>query len=94
MPRAEWKGQVLAESGDVRMVEGNVYFPPESVRFEYLKESHTRTTCTWKGEAHYYTVVVEGQENRDAAWYYPDPKPAAREIRNYVAFWKGVKVTD
>jgi len=94
MPRAEWRGKVLAESGDVRMVEGNVYFPPESVRFEYLKESHTRTTCHWKGEAQYYNVVVEGEENRDAAWYYPDPKPAAKEIRNYVAFWKGIKVTD
>lgn len=94
MPRAEWRGRVLAESADVRMVEGNVYFPPASVRFEYLRESHTRTTCPWKGEAHYYTVVVEGEENQDAAWHYPDPKPAAREIRRYVAFWKGVKVTD
>lgn len=94
MPKAEWKGTVLAESEDVMMVEGNVYFPPDSVRFEYLKESPTKTVCTWKGEARYYTVVVEGEVNRDAAWYYPDPKPAAEQIRNYVSFWKGVKVRD
>ncbi|QSZ68160.1 DUF427 domain-containing protein [Methanofollis aquaemaris] len=94
MAKAEWKGKVLAESDQVRMVEGNVYFPPGSVRFEYLKESPTKTTCTWKGEAHYYTVVVEGEENKDAAWYYPDPKPAAEQIREYVSFWRGVKIID
>lgn len=94
MPKAEWRGRALAESDEVMLVEGNVYFPRESVRFEHLKESPTKTTCTWKGEAHYYTVVVEGEENPDAAWYYPDPKPAAEQIRGYVSFWRGVKVRD
>ncbi|TAJ44025.1 DUF427 domain-containing protein [Methanofollis fontis] len=91
MLKAEWKGTILAESSEVRMIEGNVYFPPESVHHEYLRESSTCTTCPWKGEAHFYSVVVKGDENRDAAWYYPEPKPAAEQIRNYIAFWKGVK---
>jgi uncharacterized protein (DUF427 family) len=94
MVRAEWKGMILAESDHVRIVEGNVYFPPESVRSECLKESPTRTVCPWKGEAHYYTVIAGEEENPDAAWYYPEPKPAAQQICNYVAFWKGVKVAD
>lgn len=92
MPRATWRGAVLAESDRHEVVEGNVYFPPESVRREHLKPSPTHTTCGWKGEASYYTVVVDGQENEDAAWYYPDPKPAAEKIRGMVAFWKGVEV--
>ncbi len=94
MVRAEWNGMTLAESDHVRMVEGNVYFPPESVRRECLRDSPAMTTCPWKGEAHYYTVVVGEKENAEAAWYYPEPKPAARMIRNHVAFWKGVKMTD
>jgi uncharacterized protein (DUF427 family) len=73
-------------------VEGNIYFPPESLRWEYFQPSSTHTTCPWKGQASYYTLVVNGQENKDAAWYYPDPKPAAANIRGYVAFWKGVEV--
>jgi len=94
MPKAEWKGIVLAESEHTREIEGNLYFPPESVNFEYLKESPTRTTCPWKGEAYYFNILVEGKENRDTAWHYPEPKPAAEEIRNYVAFWKDVEITD
>ncbi|WP_067051738.1 DUF427 domain-containing protein [Methanofollis ethanolicus] len=94
MARAEGKGKILAESDHVRMVEGNVYFPPDSVRRECLQESSTWSICPWKGKAHYYTVVVDEEENPDAAWYYPEPRPAAKQICNYVAFWKGVKVAD
>lgn len=92
MVRATWKGTVLAKSDDTVVVEGNHYFPPESVDPERLKESRTRTTCPWKGEASYYDVVVDGEVNRDAAWYYPEPKAAAQEIRGHVAFWRGVDV--
>lgn len=92
MAKATWKGATLAESDRCEVVEGNVYFPRESVRDEHLKESATHTTCPWKGVASYYTVVVDGEENRDAAWYYPEPKPAADNIRGYVAFWRGVQV--
>ena len=92
MPRALWKGTVVAESDRSRVVEGNHYFPPDAVRREHLRASATHTTCGWKGEASYYDVVVGDQVNRDAAWYYPDPKPAADEIRGYVAFWHGVEV--
>jgi uncharacterized protein (DUF427 family) len=92
MPRAVWNGQVLADSDAYEMVEGNVYFPPESVKREHLRETSTHTTCPWKGQASYYTVVVDGKENRDAAWYYPQPKPDAENIRGYVAFWHGVQV--
>ncbi len=92
MPRAIWNGVVVAESDHCETVEGNLYFPPESLRREYFQPSSTHTTCFWKGQASYYTLVVNGQENKDAAWYYPDPKPAAANIRGYVAFWKGVKV--
>ncbi len=96
MPRAVWNGCVIAEAGveDVRIVEGNVYFPPESVDHTYLRESKTNTVCGWKGTASYYDVVVEGEVNRDAAWYYPTPKPAAEEIAGYVAFWKGVEIEE
>ena len=76
------------------MVEGNHYFPPEAVKKEFLKESDTHTTCPWKGLASYYNVVVEGEVNEDAAWYYPDTKPAANKIKNYIAFWKGVEVKE
>jgi uncharacterized protein (DUF427 family) len=92
MAKATWKGATIAESDRCEVVEGNVYFPRESVRDEHLKESATHTTCPWKGVASYYTVVVDGEENRDAAWYYPEPKPAADNIRGYVAFWRGVQV--
>jgi uncharacterized protein (DUF427 family) len=90
--RAIWKGELIAESGATRVVEGNHYFPPDSVRREHLRPSDTHTTCAWKGVASYYHVVAGGAENRDAAWFYPDPKPAAAEIRGYVAFWRGVEV--
>jgi uncharacterized protein (DUF427 family) len=90
--RAVWRGQVLAESDRTVRVEGNHYFPPESVNRDLMRTSRTRTTCPWKGKASYYTVVVDGQENRDAAWYYPDPSPAAHHIKGHVAFWHGVRV--
>ncbi len=92
MARAIWNGAVLAESDQTIIVEGNHYFPPQSIRAPYFKASDTHTTCGWKGEASYYDVEVDGQVNRDAAWYYPDPKPAAAQIKGYVAFWKGVQV--
>ena len=90
--KALWNGAVLAESDDTIVVEGNHYFPPGSVHKEYLQESATHTTCPWKGEASYYNVMVRDAMNKDAAWYYPEPKEAARQIKDYVAFWKGVEV--
>ena len=90
--RAIWNGKVLAESERYESVEGNVYFPPQSVRREYLRESSTRTVCPWKGVAHYYSLEVDGKSNPDAAWYYPEPKAAASKIRDHVAFWRGVTV--
>jgi len=94
MPRASWNGTVIAETGDeaVKIVEGNVYFPPEAVRSEFLKPSETHTICGWKGTASYFDVVVGGQVNRDAAWYYPDTLPAAKHVEGFVAFWNGVDV--
>lgn len=92
MAQAIWNGTVLAESDDTVVVEGNHYFPPASVKREYFEQSTTHTTCPWKGEASYYTVRVDGQENADAAWSYPQPKDAAAEIRDHVAFWRGVQV--
>ena len=92
MPRALWKGQVIAESDKFELVEGNVYFPPEAVRREFFKDSATHTVCGWKGTASYFTVAVDGEENKDAAWYYPDPKPAAANIKDHVAFWRGVTI--
>jgi uncharacterized protein (DUF427 family) len=91
--KAIWNDVTLAQSDETIVVEGNHYFPPDSVKREYLKESDTHTTCPWKGEASYYTVVVGDAVNKDAAWYYPEPKEAAHQIKDYVAFWKGVKVT-
>jgi len=91
--KALWNNQVIAESDQTIVIENNHYFPAESVNQEYIKPTDTHTTCPWKGLASYYTLEVNGEQNRDAAWYYPDPKPAAAEIKNYVAFWKGVKVT-
>ncbi|MBI4174229.1 MAG: DUF427 domain-containing protein [Candidatus Aenigmarchaeota archaeon] len=94
MTKAAWNGTLIAESGECRIVEGNKYFPPSSVKREFLRPSKTRTTCPWKGQASYYDVVVNGKVNRDAAWYYPNPSKAAEKIKNHVAFWKGVDVRD
>lgn len=92
MAKAIWNDEVLAESDETVIVEGNHYFPPESVKHEFFSESDTHTRCHWKGTASYYDVVVEGETNRDAAWFYPTPSDAAAEIKDYVAFWRGVKV--
>ena len=92
MSKAIWKGKVLAESDDTIEVEGNQYFPPDSVNREYLKESDTHTTCPWKGAASYHHIDVDGEVNRDAAWYYPEPSDAASHIKGFVAFGKGVVV--
>jgi uncharacterized protein (DUF427 family) len=92
MPKAVWKGTTLAESDRTVMVEGNHYFPPDSVNRDYFLKSESHTICPWKGVASYYTVKVEGSENYDAAWFYPDPSQAAKSIKNYVAFWRGVQV--
>ncbi len=92
MPRAVWKDTVIAETTAHEEVEGNAYFPPDAVNAEFLRPSTHRTTCPWKGEAHYYDVVVDGDVNANAAWYYPDPKPAAANIKDHVAFWRGVSV--
>ena len=92
MATAIWNGTVLAKSDDTIVVEGNHYFPPSSVQREYFVHSDTHTICPWKGQASYYTVEVDGQRNVDAAWYYPQPKSAAAEIKDYVAFWRGVTV--
>ncbi|MDT5158121.1 MAG: hypothetical protein QOH51_2478 [Acidobacteriota bacterium] len=90
--KATWKGAVLAESDDTVVVEGNQYFPADSIKREHFRESETHTTCPWKGEASYYDVVVEGEVNKDAAWFYPQPKDAAKQIKDHVAFWRGVEV--
>ena len=92
MTRASWNGAVLAESDTTEIVEGNHYFPPDSIRQEFFRASDTHTVCSWKGTASYYDVVVNGQVNPDAAWYYPTPKDAAKQIAGHVAFWKGVRV--
>jgi uncharacterized protein (DUF427 family) len=94
MAKATWNGVVLAESNQTVIVEGNHYFPEESVNMDYFKTSETHTTCPWKGLASYYTVEVDGKTNPDAAWYYPTPKDAAKHVKGRVAFWKGVVVTD
>jgi uncharacterized protein (DUF427 family) len=90
--KAIWKGTVLAQSETTEVVEGNHYFPPEAIHREFFRSSDTHTTCGWKGTASYYSIVVNGEENRDAAWFYPDPLPAAKKIAGWVAFWKGVQV--
>ena len=94
MPRALWNGAVIAEAPDdaIEMVEGNVYFPVDAVRQEYLQPSDTHTVCGWKGTASYYNVVVNDDVNKDAAWYYPTPKDAAKQIAGRIAFWKGVQI--
>jgi uncharacterized protein (DUF427 family) len=90
--RAIWNGKMIAESDRTVVIEGNHYFPRDSVKREFLRESDTHTTCAWKGVASYYDVVVNGEVNKDAAWYYPEPRPLAEGIKDRIAFWKGVKV--
>lgn len=92
MTKAIWKGVIVAESDNCEIVEGNSYFPPDSIKSEYFISSDTHTTCGWKGVASYYTLKVNGEENKDAAWYYPNPKEKALNIKGYVAFWRGVKI--
>ena len=95
MPKATWNGATLAQADAeaVQLVEGNVYFPPSAVDRRYLRESASRTVCAWKGTCSYYDVVVGGDVNRDAAWYYPDCRPEAKRIEGYIAFWKGVELS-
>jgi uncharacterized protein (DUF427 family) len=92
--KAIWNGTIVAESDATRVIEGNHYFPPDSVKREYFKDSSTTSTCPWKGEATYYSLEVDGEKNEDAAWYYRTPKDAAAEIKGYVAFWRGVEITE
>ena len=92
MPKAVWNGVVLAESDHCEVVDGNQYFPPDAIKSDYFKTSDKHSTCPWKGMANYYSLEVEGQVNQDAAWYYPEPKDAVKNIKDHVAFWKGVQV--
>ena len=92
MPRAIWKDTVIAETDEFERVEGNIYFPPNSVNRKFLEESSTHTMCPWKGTASYYDIVVDGERLDNAGWYYPDPKERAAQIKDYVAFWKGVQI--
>lgn len=92
--KAIWNNAIIAVSNDTLMLEGNCYFPPDSVMPQFLRESRTHTTCSWKGIASYYDIVVDGSINRNAAWYYPEPKQEALKIKNYIAFWHGVKVVE
>ena len=92
--KARWNGQVIAESDDTIIVEGNHYFPPGAIDRQFFEDSDKHTICPWKGEASYYDVVVDGERNAAAAWYYPETKQAADNIRGYVAFWQGVEVVD
>ena len=92
MPRATWNGKTIAESDNTVVVEGNHYFPRDSVNADYLRESSTTSVCPWKGTASYVSLVVDGEENTDAAWFYPEPKPEAAQIVDHFAFWKGVRV--
>lgn len=94
MPKAIWNAAILAESDQTVIVEGNHYFPPDSINQEYFSPSNTHTTCPWKGLASYYSIVADGKVNRDGAWYYPAAKDAAKHIQGYVAFWRGVVVTE
>ena len=93
MAKAVWNNIVLAESDNFEVVEGNIYFPEDALQREYFKQSDYQTSCPWKGMAKYYSITVDGEENPGAAWYYPDPKPAAENIRDHVAFWRGVEVS-
>lgn len=91
--KATWNGKVIAESDETRVIEGNHYFPPQSINKTYFKDSDTHTVCPWKGTASYYNLEVDGQENKDAAWYYPETSELAEAIKGYIAFWKGVEVS-
>jgi uncharacterized protein (DUF427 family) len=91
--KATWNGHVVAESDDIVKVEGNAYFPIDSLDKTFVQNSTTTSVCPWKGTASYYSLVVDGKENKDAAWYYPEPKAAAAEIKDRVAFWKGVTIS-
>ncbi len=93
MTKAVWNGQTIAESENTKTVDGNIYFPEETVKREFLRASSTTSTDPVKGQARYYTLWVDGEENLDSAWYYPDPKPAARALKHHIAFWRGVEVT-
>ena len=93
MPKASWNGRVIASSDDTVVVEGTHYFPEASIKKEYFKPSEQSSVCPWKGKASYYTLEVEGKVNEDAAWYYPDPKEGAANIKGRIAFWKGVEVS-
>ena len=92
MPKAIWNGVVLAESDKTKVVEGNHYFPPDSINWDYFSKNQSKTTCPWKGVASYYDVEVDGKVNSSAAWYYPEPSSAASQIKDHLAFWHGVKV--
>ena len=92
--KATWNGRVIADSDDTVVVEGNHYFPVDSLAREFFVESETVSTCPWKGTAHYYSLAVDGETNPDAAWYYAEPKPDAAEIKDRVAFWKGVRISE
>lgn len=94
MAKAIWEGEVLAESGETVMVEGNHYFPPDSIRRDFFKPSEQTSTCPWKGLARYYDIEVNGKTNPEAAWSYAEPKSAAQEIKDHIAFWRGVKVEE
>jgi len=94
MPKAIWNGVLIAESDHTQIVEGNYYFPVDSIKSEHFRENENHTVCPWKGTASYYDIEVDGQVNRDAAWYYPSPKPAAKNIKDHIAFWRGVQVVD
>lgn len=93
MPQATWNGATIAQTDNYETVEGNIYFPPEALDPNHFEASDYHTTCGWKGVASYYHVIVDGQRNENAAWFYPTPKDAAKNIKGYVAFWRGVKVT-
>jgi len=92
--KAIWNNQVIAESNETKVIEGNHYFPPETIHKKFFTLSKTHTTCPWKGIASYYTILVDGKENKDAAWFYPETKDLAKQIKGYVAFWKGVEVIE
>lgn len=92
--KAVWNNKTIAESNETLVIENNHYFPADSIKKEFFKNNGTHTHCPWKGEASYYTLEVDGKQNPDAAWYYPDPKHAAKQIKNYVAFWKGVTIKE
>jgi uncharacterized protein (DUF427 family) len=94
MVKAIWKNKIIAETENYEIVEGNYYFPPDSIKKEFFKKSELHTTCPFKGVASYYNIVVDGDVNKEAAWYYPDPKPEANKIKNYVAFWKGIEIKE